>query len=325
MNHATYKVASRKVCRERVMSTAEAARILKEAEGELPTLRLLLKAAAARRRHFGSQVKTCAIINAKSGLCGEDCAFCAQSRSSRAKIDSYPLVSKKVIVDAARRAQEYGAVRYGIVTSGKELRTKRELDIVLAAVEEIASTLSIKPCASLGVLDEKAMRRLRDAGLTRYHHNLEASRAHFARICSTRSYDEQIETVLEAKEAGLSVCSGGIFGIGETIEDRVELLATIRSLDVESVPVNFLVPIQGTRLESAARLTPLECLRLIAVARLMMPERTIRVCGGRESNLRDLQSLIFAAGANAVMIGGYLTTGQRSPEIDMRMIADAVT
>ncbi len=229
-----------------------------------------------------------------------------------------------MIVDAARRAQDYGAVRYGIVTSGKALRTKREVDIVLAAVEEIAATLAIKPCASLGVLDVKVLRRLRDAGLTRYHHNLEASRAHFAKVCTTRSYDEQIGTVLAAKEAGLSVCSGGIFGIGETVQDRIDLLATIRSLDVESVPVNFLVPIQGTRLESVERLTPFDCLRLIAVARLLMPDKTIRVCGGRESNLRDLQSWIFAAGANAVMIGGYLTTGQRPPEIDMRMITDAV-
>lgn len=318
------ELRKRKTSRPRPLSAREAVRILENPADETSTLPLILEAAKARRLHSGGVIQTCAIINAKSGLCSEDCAFCAQSRSSRTKVKTYPLVSKKVIVDAARRAQDAGAMRYGIVTSGKAL-TGRGLDTVLAAVEEIASTLRILPCASLGVLGTAELRRLRSAGLTRYHHNLEASRGHFARICTTRSYDEQIGTVLAAKEAGLSVCSGGIFGIGETPRDRVDLLDTIRSLDVDSVPVNFLVPIDGTRLESAERLTPLECLRVISVARLMMPDKTIRVCGGRESNLRDMQSWIFAAGADAVMIGGYLTTGQRPPEIDLRMIADAVS
>ena len=187
----------------------------------------------------------------------------------------------------------------------------------------IARDLPIKPCASLGILDLESLKQLKEAGLTRYHHNLETAGSYFKVICSTRNYEDQTDTVRNAKKAGLSVCSGGIFGLGESKGQRVELLETIRDMDVDSVPVNFLNPIPGTPLENMKQLTPLDCLKIIAVARLMLPNTNIRICGGRECNLRDFQSWIFLAGADAVMIGGYLVTSGRDVKLDLQMIRDA--
>jgi biotin synthase len=197
------------------------------------------------------------------------------------------------------------------------------LNTLCKAIARIVAKLPIKPCASLGILKEEELARLRDAGLSRYHHNLEAAPSFFPKICSTRGYEAQTGTVLAAKRVGLQVCSGGIFGLGESFAQRAELLEMIRSLDVDSVPINFLNPIPGTPLENAKRLEPLECLSIIAVARLMMPQICIRVCGGRELNLRDFQSCIFAAGADSLMVDGYLVTPGRAVEADIQMICDA--
>jgi len=183
--------------------------------------------------------------------------------------------------------------------------------------------LSVDSCASLGLLDEELLKKLKKAGLKRYHHNLETARSYFSEICGTRSYDDQIKTIKDAKSAGLEVCCGGIFGLGESLEQRIELLDTIRSLDIDSVPLNFLNPIPGTRLEGSRNLTPDDCLKIIAVARLMMPDKSIRVCGGREFNLKDRQGDIFQAGADSLMIGGYLVTPGNRVDIDKKMIEDA--
>ena len=268
-------------------------------------------------------VSACSIINAKCGSCPENCAFCAQSSRSKAKIDVYPLVSVETMVAQARKASEQGAARYGIVTSGRTVRKGKELDQICRAVSIIARDLPIKPCASLGILDFESLKQLKEAGLTRYHHNLETAESYFKVICSTRNYKDQTATVRNAEKAGLSVCSGGIFGLGESKDQRVELLETIRELDVDSVPVNFLNPIPGTPLENTKQLTPLDCLKIIAVARLMLPNTNIRICGGRECNLRDFQSWIFFAGADGVMIGGYLVTSGRDVKLDLQMIRDA--
>jgi biotin synthase len=286
-------------------------------------LSLFMKAYDQKRKFSSDSVSACTIINAKCGCCPENCAFCAQSKRSRAKIDTYPLVSVETMVDQARKASEYGSARYGIVTSGRTVRKGKELDRICKAVSIIARELPIKPCASLGILDFESLKQLKDAGLDRYHHNLETAESYFREICSTRNYKDQTDTVKNAKKAGLSVCSGGIFGLGESKEQRVELLETIRELDVDSVPVNFLNPIPGTPLEDMKQLTPLECLKIIAVARLMLPNTNIRLCGGREFNLKDFQSWIFLAGADAVMIGGYLVTSGRDVKTDLRMIRDA--
>ncbi|MFA6293019.1 MAG: biotin synthase BioB [Victivallales bacterium] len=284
---------------------------------------LLGKACGQKIKCSSDTVSTCSIINAKCGSCPENCAFCAQSKRSKAKIDVYPLVSVDTMFEQARRASEQGAARYGIFTSGRTVRKGKELDQICMAIRRISRDLPIKPCASLGILDLESMKQLKEAGLTRYHHNLETAESYFKAICSTRNYKDQTDTVKNAKKAGLSVCSGGIFGLGESKAQRVELLETIRDLDVDSVPVNFLNPIPGTPLENMKQLTPLECLKIIAVARLMIPNANIRVCGGRECNLRDFQSWIFFAGADAVMVGGYLVTSGRDVKLDLQMIRDS--
>ncbi len=304
------------------ISQEEAARLLADFSLDA-VLRLLQKASALRKLHSGDRISRCSIVNARCGNCGENCAFCAQSSRSKAEIKTWPLLDADEIFKAAEAAAAHGACNFGIVTSGRALNRDEELATLCEAISRIASSLPIKPCASLGILKESELKRLKDAGLVRYHHNLEASPSFFPQVCTTRGYDAQTDTVRAARRVGLEVCSGGIFGLGESFEQRAELLETIRSLDVDSVPINFLNPIPGTPLAGIKRLSPLECLAVIAVARLMMPETGIRVCGGREVNLRDYQSWIFAAGADSVMVGGYLVTPGRSVEADMQMIRDA--
>ena len=284
---------------------------------------LFRRASEIREKNFKNSVSACSIINARCGGCSEDCAFCAQSQHSSAEVDYYSLISSDAMYKIAEESEKNGANRVGIVTSGRSVKEGTELDAICETVEKISSGLSIDSCASLGLLDEKLLKTLKDAGLKRYHNNLETARSYFPEICGTRSYDDQIKTIESAKAVGLEVCCGGIFGLGESLEQRVELLETIRSLDIDSVPLNFLNPIPGTKLEGSKNLTPEDCLKIIAVARLMMPDKSIRVCGGREVNLKDNQGDIFKAGADSLMIGGYLVTPGNRVDIDKKMIADA--
>ncbi|HPN84735.1 MAG TPA: biotin synthase BioB [Victivallales bacterium] len=281
------------------------------------------KTSSIRSRTFGENISTCSIVNARCGICPEDCAFCAQSSVAKAKIERYPLIQEGVILDNAKSAERGGSSHYGIVCSGRAINDQKDLSRICRSVEKIRKLTKISPCASLGILDSNSLRMLKDAGLKRYHHNLESSRSFFAKICSSRDYNSQISTVKEAKSIGLEVCSGGIFGMGETKKQRIELLEQIRILDIDCVPLNFLNPIKGTPLENMNELTPLECLKIIAAARLMMPEKSIRICGGREKNLRDFQSWIFSAGADALMVGNYLVTSGRPLADDLQMIKDA--
>jgi biotin synthase len=303
------------------IGAAEARELLEVEGAEL--VDLLSRAARLRIERRGMTASPCAIVNARCGSCGEDCAFCAQSRRSRAEIDRFALLSAERIVAAARGLLEAGAVRVGIVTSGRATDRDRELEVICDAVAAIAPILPAGPCASLGLLGQGALGRLRDAGLGRYHHNLETAESFFPSICTTRSWSDSIATVEAAVGLGLSVCCGGILGLGESPEQRVELLETIAGLEVDSVPLNFLHPIPGTPLEGLRELSPLACLKVVALARLMMPDREIRVCGGRELNLRDLHSWALFAGADGVMVGGYLTTSGRRIADDMQMLADA--
>jgi len=304
------------------ISYKDALNILKtEKEAEL--FDIFKKASEARRSYFGSQITTCSIINARSGGCSEDCSFCAQSKISKAAFKSYPLLSENKIFKSAEAASKNKVSRFGIVTSGRAVNISKDLDTICKAVKKISEELPIAPCASLGILKKEVFERLKETCLRRYHHNLETAGTYFSKICSTRTYRDQIDTVHRAKESGLSVCSGGIFGLGETKEQRIELLETIRALDVDSVPVNFLNPIPGTKLEGLNELTPVECLKIIAAARLMMPGKNIRICGGREVNLGDFQAWIFSAGADALMVGNYLVTSGRDINADMKMIEGA--
>jgi biotin synthase len=273
-----------------------------------------------RVHHLKNRVFSCAIINARSGFCSEDCSFCAQSSHHHTRIETYPLMNTEQLVANALRMQEAGATRYSIVTSGYAL-TPEETDRVCRAAATIRSKTNLGVCASLGMLTESRARRLRESGVSRYHHNLETARSYFDRICTTHDYEEDLETVRVAGSAGLEVCSGGILGLGETWEQRVELAFTLRALDVDCIPLNFLNPVPGTRMEGRPLLPPMEALRCIALFRFIHPRKNITVCGGREVTLGDFQSWIFMAGANGLMIGDYLTTKGRSTQMDMEMIA----
>jgi biotin synthase len=287
------------------------------------TMALLLRAHEMRKAHRGLGVRLCGILNAKSGRCPEDCRFCAQSAHNDATIDCYELRSSEAIVEAANTAAGHKALRFGIVTSGTAISTEEEVGVLESAIRTIRDRAQIVPCASLGNLDEKTITRLTAAGLTRLHNNIETARSFYPRICSTRPWEGAVETLRLARKHGLSTCCGGIVGLGESLAQRVELLAQIRDLDPTSVPLNFLSPVQGTRLGDSALLRPLEALRFIAVARLMMPDKELRLCGGREVVLRDTQALGLIAGADGLMVGGYLTTSGRKVEDDWKMIEDA--
>lgn len=275
-----------------------------------------------RRHHKGVEVNLCSIVNAKSGLCKEDCSFCSQSVKYDTGVREYPMAASEDIIKAAKEATAYGAREFSIVTSGSKVEKERDVAILAEALSKMKDSIDMERCASLGMLSKEVLKKLKDSGLESYHHNLETSRSFFPNICTTHDYDDDVRVVKMAKEAGFYVCSGGIFGLGESWADRIELASTLKELDVDSIPINFLNPRPGTPLEETNNLTPKECLKIIALLRLMMPKKDIVVCGGRNVNLRDLQPLIFAAGANGMMVGNYLTTPGRDPKDDLKMLAD---
>lgn len=284
---------------------------------------ILAGAHRIKEKHFGDRIELCSIINAKSGRCAENCAFCAQSAHAETDAPVYPLKSREEILAGARQAVAEGSHCYGIVTSGSRINPGEELEIVLAAIRDIRKETGIDPSASLGILDLETAEKLAEAGCVTYHHNLETARSFFPNICTTHDYEDDVQTVRIAKQAGMKVCCGGIFGLGESLEQRIELASTIRELDVDSVPLNFLNPISGTRLQGARNLSPMDCLRIIALFRYMLPDKRISVCGGREPNLREFQSWIVIAGASGTMVGNYLTTSGRNRETDLQMFEDA--
>ncbi len=284
--------------------------------------RLLLAASQVRMAHFGSSANLCAIINAKSGLCPEDCSFCAQSSHYKTGASVYPLLNEGEILSAAHKAADDGAACFGIVSSGTGIDTGRELDQLCRVTEKIRDVGAIAPAVSLGTLTESAAMRLKEAGLVTYHHNLETSRSFFPNVCSTHAYDEDVETVRLAKRFGFRVCCGGLFGLGETMEQRVELAMTLRELEVDSVPINFLDPVAGTPMADMPVLSPRECLHTLALFRLILPTAHITVCGGRQRNLKELQPLLVVAGASGLMTGNYLTKAGRNPELDRAMLEE---
>ncbi len=279
----------------------------------------LLASANRIRSHFrGDIAGLCSIVNAKSGLCPEDCSFCPQSSRSRAKINVYPLIKKEHVIREAGKAKTYGIKRFSVVTGGRAVSRKELVEI--ADIASAIRDVGITPCASLGLLDKDGLSVLKDAGLDRYHHNIETSRRHFPAICSTHTYADKVRTIRAAREAGLSVCSGGIFGMGETWQDRIDMALDLRDLGADSVAVNFLIPVKGTALENRTLLHPMEALKIISLCRFILPRKEIRICGGRTQVLGEFGSLIFFAGADGVITGDYLTTMGRSPEDDLRLL-----
>lgn len=280
----------------------------------------LLSGANKIREHFkGKNINLCSIINAKSGACSENCAFCAQSAKHKAKVEKYPLVSSNALNGALETAVKNQAGCFGIVTSGKAL-SENEVEKICDISENKGK--GIRLSASLGELEFEQLKRLKASGLKRFHHNIETAESFYPNICSTHSFSDRFRTAKSAKKAGLELCSGGIFGLGETRAQRVEFAFALKELDADSIPLNFLNPVKGTPLACQEPLSCEEILKSIAVVRYILPDKDISVCGGREVNLRDLQSWIFFAGANGMMTGNYLTTSGRGTEQDLKMIED---
>lgn len=296
---------------------AAALAVLEAPAADLPSV--LAAASKVRRRHFGNAVHLCSILNARSGACGEDCAFCAQSGAHQADAEVFPLCSREKMQDAFDESGSLPVGHFGVVTSGGAL-SERDLESVREAIRA-KEREGTHWCASLGCLDKEQLSSLRAAGLKRFHHNLETAASYFASICTTHSYERRLDTVRAAKEAGLEVCCGGILGLGESLEQRVEFAFTLQHEGIDAIPLNFLIPIEGTRLEAREPLRPLEILRAIAMFRLVNPRAELKVCAGRLL-LRDLQSMIFHAGATGMMIGPLLTVAGRDVETDLRMLDD---
>jgi len=290
---------------------------------DLPLFDLLWAANKVREEFKKNKVELCSIVNAKSGNCSEDCKFCAQSVRHNAKIERYPLLSEQNILKAAKSAKANNATCFGIVTSGKRIRNQKEISIICKTVKTIRTKIpSMKCSVSLGAIDKQFLSGLKKAGVKKIHHNLETSRNYFPKVCTTHTYEERLKTLKSAKDLGIKLCSGGIFGLGESRADRLDLAFTLRDLDVDSVPLNFLHPVKGTALENSVPMDVNEILRTIAIFRLILPKKDIKVCGGRAVNLRSMQSMIFFAGANGMMIGNYLTQAGQNPKVDLKMIKD---
>jgi biotin synthase len=285
------------------LTRREAATLLPLLSSELPDILALARLSASSG---GATPFLCGISNAKSGRCAEDCIFCAQSAHYRTNSPVYPLVGDDVLLAKAEELAAFGARYMGVVISGTA-PTDRELDKLCDSAARIRAQTDIRLCASLGILRPGQAEALRQAGFTSYHHNLETAASYYAKICTTHGREEREQTVRLARAAGLRVCAGGIFGLGESWEQRLEMSESLAELEVDSIPVNFLNPIQGTPLGEAQRLRPGEALAVSALLRLMHPGRDILICGGRPATLGEWDRLLFSAGVNGLMIGNYLT------------------
>ncbi len=283
---------------------------------------LLFAANRIRRRFFGDRVSVCSIVPGRLGGCDQDCAFCAQSSRYKTPVDrTARLLTDDEILAAAAEAKQNGVPRFGVVYSGKSANDA-ELARLERLIPRIRDEIGVGVCAGLGILPLDKLCRLRAAGLERYNHNLETSRHHFPRIVSAHSYDDRVRTIRAAVEVGLGVCAGGIFGLGETDADRIDMALELRDLGADTVPMNFLHPIPGTPLADQPTLQPREILRIIALYRFILPRTHLKAAGGRVNNLRDLQSWVFYAGCTSIMSGNYLTTAGRSVAEDRQMIRD---
>lgn len=314
-----YADLAQRALRDQAPSTEGAGWILEGGGAQL--LPLLQAAFEPRRRHFGRKVMVHILNNVQNGLCPEDCGYCSQNRDSRAPIRSYSIKSDAEILREALRAAEAGASRYCMVLSGRG-PTLRRVERMAALIRRIKSELPIELCLSVGLLDEEQTRLLADAGLDRVNHNLNTSERHYPNVCSTHTYADRMATLRAAKRCGLGTCSGLIVGMGERDEDLVEVAFTLRELEVPSIPVNFLIPIEGNQIQSDGSLTPERCLRVLCLMRLVNPRAEIRVAAGREGHLRSMQALALYP-ANSLFVDGYLTTRGDAAQATYRMIEDA--
>ncbi len=275
-------------------------------------------AKSIREQLCGNVFDLCSIINGKSGACSENCKYCAQSAHYSTRVETYPLLDAEVFIKDAKEHKAEGVLRYSIVTSGKRL-SKKEVEDVAKIYKRMREECEIKLCASHGLLDEEDFTTLKEAGIVRYHNNLETSRNYFASICTTHTYKDKIKTIKAAQRVGLEVCSGGLFGIGETMKDRIDMAFELREMGVTSIPINVLVPIPGTPMEKMLPITEEEVLKSIAIYRFIHPTAFIRLAGGR-MYLTDNGRLAFEGGANATITGNLLTTCGNTIQDDLKML-----
>ncbi|WP_180321268.1 biotin synthase BioB [Mesobacillus jeotgali] len=300
------------------LSDAEALSILDCPDQEL--LELLQGAYIIRHNYYGNSVKLNMIINTKSGLCPENCGYCAQSSVSEAPIQKYKMMDKETILKGAEQAFNLNAGTYCIVASGRG-PSEKEIDTVTSAVEEIKDKYGLKVCACLGILKPSQAERLKAAGVDRYNHNLNTSASHHAAITTSHTYEDRVNTVELIKNSGISPCSGVIVGMKETKQDVVDMARSLKALDADSIPVNFLHAIDGTPLEGTQELNPRYCLKVLCLMRFINPAKEIRISGGREVNLRSLQPLGLYP-ANSIFVGDYLTTEGQETTADHKMLED---
>ncbi|MED1944773.1 MULTISPECIES: biotin synthase BioB [Brevibacillus] len=313
-----WKEYAHKAIAKEEFTQEEAMKVLQAPDDQL--LLVMNEAFRVRKHFFGKKVKLNMIINAKSGLCPEDCGYCSQSIVSNAPVSKYTMLDKETLLAGAREAMNRKAGTYCIVASGRG-PTEKELGQVIEAVKEIRETMPLKICACLGILSDEQATRLKDSGVHRYNHNLNTSRNHYEAITTTHTYDQRVQTVDTVKRAGMSPCAGVIIGMGESDEEIVEMAFALRNLDADSIPINFLNAIQGTPLEDKGRTPAMKALRVLALFRFICPDKEIRVAGGREVNLRTLQPLSLYA-ANSLFVGDYLTTPGQEITTDHQMIED---
>ncbi|MGJ9384999.1 biotin synthase BioB [Salipaludibacillus sp. CF4.18] len=306
------------VLEEQELTNNEALSILESPDEDI--LLLMHASFQIRKRFFGKKVKLNMIMNAKSGLCPENCGYCAQSSIAQVPIDSYRIVDKETLLKGAKRAHDLNIGTYCIVASGRGPSNK-EVNQVVEAVEEIKDTYGLKICACLGLLKPEQADRLKEAGVDRYNHNINTSKSNHSNITTSHTYDDRVNTIDVAKESGMSPCSGVIVGMKETKQDVIDMARSLKALDADSIPVNFLHAIDGTPLEGVNELTPVYCLKVLALFRFINPTKEIRIAGGREVNLRSLQPLGLYA-ANSIFVGDYLTTEGQEDTEDHQMLQD---
>ncbi len=301
------------------LSREDAMAILTSDDDEL--LALLHAAFRVRKRFYGRDVRLHVLRNAKSGLCRENCQFCSQAMGAQSGVERYRMQTPEELLEGARKAHEMGAAKYCMVTATRG-PSNAELEIICEATRRIKAEMDIDICASLGILTEADAAKLAAAGVNRFNHNLETSKNYFSKVVQTHTFEDRVRTVKIAKAAGMEACCGGIMGMGESLDDRVDLAFMLREMEVESIPVNLFDPRPGTPLADVARLTPAEGLKCLCMFRLVNPTRDIRIAGGREAVLKHMQPLALYP-ANSMFSEGYLTTGGQGYENDMAMMAEA--
>ena len=283
---------------------------------------LLYWANQIRYKSFKNVISLCSIISARQGSCSEDCRFCSQSSLYKTEISNFPLIEKEKIAEAVEKGKEYKSDYVGVVTSGYSLEGSDNFDKICDDAYELSKKDGPPVHTSIGTITNKMAEKLVSSGVEMINHNLETSEDYYPNICTTHTYKDRVDTIKIAKDAGLKICSGGIFGVGENLVDRLDLAFKLKELNVDTIPMNFLSPVKGTPLSVGNSLEPMDILKIIAVYRFILPDKGIKVAGGREENLRDVQSWMFYAGANSTMIGDYLTTRGKLPDDDLQMIKD---